>query len=123
MWLPTPPAHEYIGFDYDIKVGINAQEALNNPTPETMLQLGTLAKRIDAVAFINPSTVDLIEIKATHLAAAYGQLLLYKDLWTKTYPTITIRRLIIITQRIDDETLSILNRANIAVYTVTQEST
>ena len=122
-WLPSTSAHQYIGFDYDIKVGLAAQQALQNPTPDAMLQLGTLAKRIDAVAFVNPSLVDLIEIKATHLPAAYGQLIIYRDLWRTTFPTLPIRNLILVTQSIDYETFHIFTSSGITVYIVSPETT
>lgn len=115
-FLADPRSDLYIGYDYDVKVGAAAKRAIAAPTPENMLALGTLAKRIDAVGFITPLKLDIIEIKPENPAAATGQLLSYQSLFIDTYPQLSVRHLVLVTTRDDDELLAITRAYGIIVH-------
>lgn len=114
-YLLTPDSTQYIGFDYDIKVGKHALAAIHTPSPQANLEAGTLAKRIDVVAFLDNTTVDLIEVKPHQPALAAGQLNLYLNLFNITYPHLYVRKLRLITASIDDEAIAIVKSQSIDV--------
>lgn len=117
-FLLTEEAQQYIGFDFDIKVGEYAFQAATNPSPEAKLEAGTLAKRIDAVAFHDANHLDLIEAKADNLPAAIGQLFVYRDLFLVTYPQFITQKLIVITSRLDPEITTLANQYGISILVV-----
>lgn len=102
-FLASPHADPYIGFDYDVKVGQAAIDAIKHPTPDNMLKVGTLALRIDLVAFHTPTRLDIIEIKPESGSQAVGQLLAYKHLFSSTYPQIHIDNLLLVIQHISPD--------------------
>lgn len=83
-----------------------------------MLALGTLAKRIDAFAFLSATTYDLVEVKPDNPAQATGQLLSYRALARDTYPQLTLRNLLLITAREDDDLLPITRQMGIQVIII-----
>ena len=117
-FLDTPRAQQYIGFDFDIKVGIYAKDAIQNPSPDANLLAGTLAKRIDAVAFIDQNTLDLIEVKDSNIANALGQLLTYKQLFQDTYPNLTVDHLLIVTEKQDPDLQPIVQQFGLQIAIV-----
>jgi hypothetical protein len=118
LFVLSDPAKKYKGFDFDVKVGSYAAAAIANPTPENMLQLGTFAKRIDAIGFVQDELVDLFEIKPERLTNAIGQLLLYKDLFLRTYIRLRVRNLICITSREDTEVEDFALSHGVTVITI-----
>lgn len=112
-YLLTPDAQTYLGFDYDIKVGQAQIDLLELNTAENRLKAGTLAKRIDVVAFLSPSTVDLVEVKSENVPAALGQLITYKQLFKDTYPQFLTVSLLLVTDHNDPDLLPILKLHNV----------
>lgn len=117
-FLANKLAADYIGFDYDIKVGKYALDAIKAPTPDNMLLLGTMAKRIDAVGFYMPHGVDIFEVKPERMSNGLSQLLLYKNLFVQTFPDINVRSMIILSDRSDDEVESFAKSLYITVVIV-----
>lgn len=117
-FLLSTAADKYVGFDYDIKVGAYALESVSNPTPKARLEAGTLAKRIDAVGFINSTTLDIIEVKANKIHSALGQILAYNELFKTTYPILKINDLIIITAFDDPELVRFARSFGVKVFII-----
>lgn len=117
-FLANKRAAEYIGFDYDIKVGKYALDAISNPTPDNMLLLGTMAKRIDVVGFYMPYGIDIFEIKPDRISNGLSQLLLYKQLFIQTFPDINVRSMILVSDRNDEEVNSFAKSLDITVLIV-----
>ena len=117
-FLLTDAALGYIGFDFDIKVGEYAKQAALASSPQANLEAGTLAKRIDAIAFHDTNHVDLIEAKAENLPAALGQLFIYRDLFKNTYPQFATQALIVITSRDDPEVHTLAKQYGITILVV-----
>lgn len=117
-FLQSNLSDKYVGFDYDIKVGAYALESTTNPTPKARLEAGTLAKRIDAVAFIDATTLDIIEVKANKIHSALGQILAYNDLFKSTYPILKINDLIIITAFDDYELIRFARSFGVKVFII-----
>jgi hypothetical protein len=117
-FLANKQASQYIGFDYDIKVGKYALDAINSPTPENMILLGTMAKRIDVVGFFMPHGVDIFEVKPERITNGLSQLLLYKQLFIQTFPDINVRSMILVSDRNDEEVNSFAKSLDITVVIV-----
>jgi len=117
-FLANKAASQYIGFDYDIKVGKYAIDAINAPTPENMLLLGTMAKRIDVVGFFMPHGVDIFEVKPERTTNALSQLLFYKQLFIQTFPDINVRSLIVVSDRYDEEVSTFAKSLDITIIIV-----
>lgn len=115
-FLKSQLSEKYLGFDYDIKVGKFAVDALDNPTPEAKLQSGTLAKRIDVVAFRSLFTLDIIEVKANKIHSAVGQILAYQRLFKNTYTDLIVEDLVIITAFRDQELIEFAESQDIKVF-------
>lgn len=114
-FLDSELSKQYIGFDYDIKVGQYAQEQISVGDSGSRLVAGTLAKRIDVVAFRSPSLIDIVEVKPGNPQNAIGQLLLYEDLFGKTYPQLQINQLVLVCEREDQEVITFAKSLRIVV--------
>jgi hypothetical protein len=116
LWLKSLPDDKYVGFDYDIKVGKYAEDSVTNTSPQARLEAGTLAKRIDCVAFHTPIELDIIEVKANKIHSALGQLLSYNSLFKTTYPILKVKDLIIVTAYNDVELVRFAQSYGVKVF-------
>lgn len=76
---------QYIGFDYDIKVGSGIEPPENATEADMRLIAGVYKKRIDAVGYM-PDRTEIIEVKPSATFSAVGQILGYAALYRNEYP-------------------------------------
>jgi len=99
-------------------VGQAAIAAVNDPTPDNMLLAGTLAKRIDAVGFKTPTTLDIFEVKPENAHAAVGQLIAYERLFRLTFTGLTLSKLVLVTERFDVDLMPLAEAMGVRVIIV-----
>ena len=76
---------DYVGFDYDIKVGSGIEPPESATEADMRLIAGVYKKRIDAVGYTSDRT-DIIEVKPAATFSAVGQVLGYAALYRTEFP-------------------------------------
>lgn len=106
----------YIGFQYDITVGITSSEygKLADPYKKDAAILSKL--RIDAVGE-SPSNMDIIEVKPRGNMAGIGQLLTYKQHYIDEYKPVKPIRMVLVCADIDPNIIPLAEQNGI-VYIV-----
>ena len=93
---------DYLGFDYDIKVGTGAP--VEPDTPDNYARMiETLSKyRIDAVGHL-PGRLEIIEVKPEASTVAIGQIVTYIELYKRDFsPALPIRGVIVTDRKVGD---------------------
>ena len=98
---------DYVGFDYDIKVGSGIEPPENPTQADLNLIAGVYKKRIDAVGY-KASETHIIEVKPSATFSAVGQILGYAALYRAEFPQQPAVKAILLT---DFETPDVRNFA------------
>lgn len=104
----------FSSFDYDFKVGDGVLPDL--PIPEKFLKdfQELTKKRIDAIGY-NPSGVTIIEVKPRAGTSGLGQLLTYKNLFVKSYPSTNVVALLLVCEIATDEEIKLYQQYGITI--------
>jgi hypothetical protein len=106
----------YLGFQYDITVGITSERIVNLPEPYKKDATILSKLRIDAVGE-SPSNIDIIEVKPRGNMAGIGQLLTYKNHYLEEYKPTKPVRMVLVCADIDPNIIPLAEQNGI-VYMV-----
>ncbi len=98
---------DYVGFDYDTKVGSGIEPPPDATEADLRLIAGVYKKRIDAVGY-KASETHIIEVKPSATFSAVGQVLGYASLFRVEFPNLPAVKPVLLT---DFETPDIRNFA------------
>lgn len=105
--LPGPqgnPVLLSIPFDYNFRIGNGYDPGPTWPPEQRQNAILNSMKRIDAIAY-REFKVNLIEVKDRAMLSAIGQLVSYRQLWQRDFPTTPIEQLILVANRVDPDTI------------------
>lgn len=102
----------YDSFDYNVRIGAGRDPGPNWPPSVREQAIKASQLRIDAVAW-NGAAPTLIEVKDRAGASAVGQLITYQAVWDTDHPGLPSPPLILVTNRIQDSILPIVQKAGI----------
>lgn len=107
--------NEYLTFDYDLPVGsgVDPGPSVGENFRKDFIDL--TRKRIDAVGY-NSKGVTLFEVKPRAGTTALGQLLVYRQLYVQTKPTVDNITMAVVTEFMNDEEAIIYKSNGIQIY-------
>lgn len=95
-------AKDYIGFDYDTKVGQGTQPLRYTPPKYGRMQDILSKYRIDVVGY-KTSLIEIIEVKPMASSSAIGQVTTYVELYKRDFsPSLPVKGAIVTDWYIDD---------------------
>lgn len=117
LWIIFLNKHgaNYDKFSYDVKVGSGVSPSSDYSKKFYDDYVELTKKRIDAVGW-TPAGAHIFEVKPRAGSAALGQLLMYRDLFTNSYPSYSIASLNVICQLITPEERILYSQHNIVIY-------
>lgn len=100
-WL-TEHGAEYLGFDFNMRVGRGAGAFDNLPEPYRTMAIDNSKRIIDVVAY-RDRAIDLLEVKGRADPCAVGQIRVYALLWGRDHPQFPILNVGLICAILDDD--------------------
>lgn len=104
---------EYDRFDYNVRIGAGVDPGPTWPDYVRQQAIANTQLRIDAVAW-KGAAPTIIEVKDRAGASAIGQIVTYEAVWLKDNPAAPAPNLLLVTNRLQHNTLPVLLKAGIA---------
>ena len=105
--------HEYVHFDYDVRVGDGRPADPNLPANIRQMAIDLSQRRIDAVGF-KDHAIDIIELTTLASTMAIGQLIMYPVLYAQRFPTALLLRPLLVCETLESDVLPVLMEKGLA---------
>lgn len=104
-------------FTYDLRVGNGLDMGRNATGFEVRTAFALTTKRIDVVAR-RGSTIVIVEVKQRAGLGSIGQMIGYRDLYLKSFPTSTAVEMLLVTDELQPDMVQLLIQNEITYYEV-----